>query len=252
MSNLHIWSWCWQKGISFANHLQYVAPKGKHVVMTITNHKRAVEEGSTLLEEINNEVDDNSKNPFVIIGDPTPEDLKSFWFKPRCMYCGDFFQLWPPRKNLQENLQNHLEGLKHTKFVEASNKEKSGSFAYDVGDHLLIRVVRGTNQTFICGSGMELPDKGIWLISVSKVRPLILQFHFKFFVGVIGDYIVSMPVRHIVFKVCCMILVQVLDGVPSLILLAMSNIQEASSTLVVYLGTMNAQGCPLWVNPSQA
>jgi hypothetical protein len=49
MSNLHIRSWCRQKGVCFADHLQSVAPKGKHVVMTTADHKRAVEEGVTHL-----------------------------------------------------------------------------------------------------------------------------------------------------------------------------------------------------------
>jgi hypothetical protein len=72
--------------------------------------------------------------PFVVVGDPKAEHLKSFWYKERCKLCGDLFQLCPPKKNLEGNLKNHLQGLKHCKVVEdAASGARSGSLALSTG-----------------------------------------------------------------------------------------------------------------------
>jgi hypothetical protein len=60
--------------------------------------------------------------------------LKSFWYKVWCKLCGDLFQLCPPKKNLEGNLKNHLQGLKHCKVVEdAASGARSGTLALSTG-----------------------------------------------------------------------------------------------------------------------
>jgi hypothetical protein len=56
--------------------------------------------------------------PFVLVDDSKIEQLKLFWYKTHYKICRDLFQLCPPKKNLQDNLDNHLQGLKHCKIME--------------------------------------------------------------------------------------------------------------------------------------
>jgi hypothetical protein len=66
----------------------------------------------------------------VLVGDPSAEQLKSFWYKVRCKVCGDLFMLCLPRKNLSSNLESHIQGLKHTKALEdAARSGRSTSSA---------------------------------------------------------------------------------------------------------------------------
>jgi hypothetical protein len=83
----HIKKWHARKGVDFLNHPQSVAAKGKPVILTATDHKRLVSEGLETLKTINDSIDNK---PFVLVGDP---EVKSFWFKVRCIFYGDFFSL---------------------------------------------------------------------------------------------------------------------------------------------------------------
>lgn len=66
----------------------------------------------------------------MLVGDPEAEHLKSSWYKVRCKLCGDLFQLCTPKKNIEGNLKNHLQGLKHCKVVEdAASNARSGTSA---------------------------------------------------------------------------------------------------------------------------
>jgi hypothetical protein len=96
-----------------------------------------VKEGTEILGEVNNKAYEvNGQKPFYIIGDLNYESFKfkSYWFKVCCRLCGDFFQLCPPKKNLQANLLNHLEGLKHLKLVaDCSTLTRSSSSTLSAG-----------------------------------------------------------------------------------------------------------------------
>lgn len=128
-SSLHIRSWCRRKGVECLNHPQSQAPKGKTIILTAADHKRLVEDGLRVLEEVNNSVD-GGLGPFVVIGDEDATRLKSFWYKVRCKVDGEIFQLCPARKNLKANLENHIHGLKHSKAVqELSAGERTSSNA---------------------------------------------------------------------------------------------------------------------------
>jgi hypothetical protein len=63
------------------------------------------------VEDINDTADTvDGKKPFYIVEDLDSDGFKyrSYWFKVRCRFCGDFFQLYPTKKNLLVNLQNYL------------------------------------------------------------------------------------------------------------------------------------------------
>ena len=64
--------------------------KGKCVIMTISDDKRLIIEGIKMLEAVNSTVEGNMK-PFMLIGDPDSEYLKSVWYKVKCLFCNDFF-----------------------------------------------------------------------------------------------------------------------------------------------------------------
>jgi hypothetical protein len=69
-TNAHIKSYCLRKGISWFNHPQSVAARGKHVMMTNSDHERAIEEGTEIVEEVNAIADEvNGHKPFVVVGD---------------------------------------------------------------------------------------------------------------------------------------------------------------------------------------
>ena len=94
----HIKKWCTRKGVDFLNHLQSMVAKGKPVILTIADHKKLVSGGLETLKIVNNSIDNK---PFVLVGDP---EVKSFWFKVRCIFYGNFLSLCPPKKNLEANL----------------------------------------------------------------------------------------------------------------------------------------------------
>jgi hypothetical protein len=48
------------------------------------------------------------KKPFVVIGDLGSKDLKTFWFKVKCTYCGEYYQLCPPVKKFGGQSQEPL------------------------------------------------------------------------------------------------------------------------------------------------
>jgi ribosomal protein S27E len=132
MSNGHIHSWCRRKGVDFCNHPQSVAPKGKTVILTAADHKGLIDEGVKVVDGVNQSVFSDPL-PFVVVGDPNCVEVKSFWFKVKCTYCGDFFQLCPPKRNLEANLSNHLCGTKHEKALEDAHNAKNTRPALTTG-----------------------------------------------------------------------------------------------------------------------
>jgi hypothetical protein len=91
--------------------------KDKTLIMIAKDHKRAVEDGLEFLDMVNKDICAEG-GPFVAIGDPEGDSIKSFWHKVRCKVCSDLFQLCPPKKNLAANLTNHVMGIKHVTKVE--------------------------------------------------------------------------------------------------------------------------------------
>ena len=76
--------------MQFEDHTQSVASRGKHAVLTTLDHRHAVTEGLGILKIVNDFVSVDG-GPFVLVGDPAIEELKSFWYKVRCKLCGDLF-----------------------------------------------------------------------------------------------------------------------------------------------------------------
>ena len=133
-TNIHLNAWCRQKGLRWKDHPQSLSTESKPVKMTFADHRRAVEEGFSIVESVN-ALAGAEDNTFVVLGDPTTLELKSFWYKVRCKLCGDLMQLCPPWKNLQANLEMHLNGFKDTKGVEDaranSNRAVTGPTSSD-------------------------------------------------------------------------------------------------------------------------
>ena len=125
MSVGHIKNWCFKKGIDFYNHPYFVVAKEKTIILTNEDHKRLVREGIDIFMAVNN----STKNkPFVLVGDPTQDDVKSFWFKVQCTYGGDFLSVYLLKENLKANMMSLIGGTKHTKAI-ADALQRSGSLA---------------------------------------------------------------------------------------------------------------------------
>jgi hypothetical protein len=52
MSNAHICNWCRRKGIPWTEHPQSSVQKGKTLILTAEDHKRAVEDGLAILDMV--------------------------------------------------------------------------------------------------------------------------------------------------------------------------------------------------------
>jgi hypothetical protein len=68
MSNAHIRNWCRRKGIPWIEHPQSSVQKGKTLILTAEDHKRAVEDGLMILDMVNRDICAEG-GPFVAIGD---------------------------------------------------------------------------------------------------------------------------------------------------------------------------------------
>jgi hypothetical protein len=127
-----------------------VAPKRKPLKPSSVNHECLVQEGTQIVEDINDTADTvDGKKPFYIVEDLDSDGFKyrSYWFKVRCRFCGDFFQLCPLKKNLFANLQNHLQGLKHSKIV-ADSLEASKSTSTCLSTGRRRRPVKSNNSVY--------------------------------------------------------------------------------------------------------
>lgn len=80
-------------------------------------YRPLVLEGVEILNSVNYDLDLTRKTFEPIGGDPKCTDLKSFWWKTKCVYCSDVFNLCPPKNNLEANLKNHAQGTMHAKKV---------------------------------------------------------------------------------------------------------------------------------------
>lgn len=138
-TNFHIRSLCRRLGVPYTNYLQFEAPKRKSVVLTNADHKQLIKEGSDVMDEVNGMAEEvYGHKPFFIVGDRTSTGFKFclYHFKVCCCLCGDFFQLCPPKKNLEANLINHIQGYKHKKAIsDSSTFRKSASSAISTRWH---------------------------------------------------------------------------------------------------------------------
>jgi hypothetical protein len=110
-TNAHIRSLCRHQGLPYSDHPQFVAPKGKPLILSSADHKRLAQERTQIVEDVNDTVDIiDGKETYYIVGDLDSNGFMYhfYWFKVRCRFCGDFFQLYPTKKNLLVNLQNYL------------------------------------------------------------------------------------------------------------------------------------------------
>ena len=91
MSNQHIRSWCLRKWLDCYNHLQSIAKGKKFVILTLENHKQLVREAINILNGVNDSIDPNKHTFEVIGGSVDTTELKSFWWKSKCVACEDIF-----------------------------------------------------------------------------------------------------------------------------------------------------------------
>lgn len=125
MSNLHIRKWCLRKGVDWCNHPQSIAKGRKTVILTAEDHRQLVLEGVDILNALNASVDPEKQTFQVIGGDPHTTQMKSFWWKAKCVVCNEVYSLCPPKKNLEANLRNHAEGTRHAqKVLEAATSRR--------------------------------------------------------------------------------------------------------------------------------
>jgi hypothetical protein len=75
--------------------------------------ERAIIKGIGIIEFVNAPFVEDEK-PFVLVGDLKSSELKSFWYKVRCTFCNNFFQLCPPKKNMEGHLKNQSHGKDQT------------------------------------------------------------------------------------------------------------------------------------------
>jgi hypothetical protein len=92
MSAIHIRNWYWRKGVWFKDHSYSQAAKGKTVVLIPADHKHLVLEGIEILDALNEDIG-GVKKTLDVIGDLNSEEVRSFWFRVKCNFCGDYFML---------------------------------------------------------------------------------------------------------------------------------------------------------------
>lgn len=121
VSTSHIRHYCAAKSVSFENHPQFASKNGRHVTVTPEDHKQLVAQGVQIVDNVNDILPLGQKK-FVVFGNLTAKNTRCYWFKVKCPYCNELMVLCPPRKTLEVNLKNHLDGFKHQKAVEVADQ----------------------------------------------------------------------------------------------------------------------------------
>lgn len=117
-SNAHIRAWCRRNGVPWENHPQSAAKPRQTIILTVEDHRKLVREGIDIVDAVNDSVD-SDKKPFKWVGgDVESPHVRSLWYRVQCSFCNEFFQLCPPKKNLEASLLGHLHGTKHAAQVE--------------------------------------------------------------------------------------------------------------------------------------
>ena len=96
---------------------QLQAGKNKTMVLIPTDHKRLMLERIEVLDALNEDIG-GEKKTFDVIRDLNSKEVQSFQFRMECNFYRDYFMLYPPKKNLEVNLRNHANGLKHSKILD--------------------------------------------------------------------------------------------------------------------------------------
>jgi hypothetical protein len=91
------------------------------VILTPTDHKHLVRLGMEIVDVVNTSCEEH------VIGDLYSDELHSFWFRMNYNFCSDYFMLYPPKKNLEANLLNRINSLKHTKAMDDQWEKTKGS-----------------------------------------------------------------------------------------------------------------------------
>ena len=100
----------------------------------------------------------SKKKTFVVIGDVESLEVCSKWFRIKCLYCGEYFQLCLLKKNLESNLQNHVNELKYSKAVD---------------DHC----IKGAGNAFLIGHPIDLVSLAILPTEANRVFMLGSLLH---------------------------------------------------------------------------
>ena len=169
-TNFHIRSLCRRLGVPYTNYLQFEAPKRKSVVLTNADHKQLIKEGSDVMDEVNGMAEEvYGHKPFFIVGDHTSNGFKfCSYFKVHCRLYRDFFQLCLPKKNLEANLINHIQGYKHEKAVlDSSTSRKSATSVISMGQRGQPNRSGAACRILICTSGSSEP--GLMVNKVSTI-----------------------------------------------------------------------------------
>ena len=119
-------NWRRWKGVPFDSIPQSQSTMQWPITITFTDHWQLVKDGVAVLDAFNATCP-KDKEPFQLVGDADALELRCFWYKVRSLFYCDFFQIWPPKKNLETNLRNHVEGTKHAGCVHCEEKKKSKS-----------------------------------------------------------------------------------------------------------------------------
>lgn len=124
MSIQYIQIWCSKKVLDWCNHPQSIAKRKKTIILE--DHRRLVQEGIQILNDINEDLNPERETFELLGGDPLTSQLKSFWWKTKCITCNDMYTLYPPKKNLEANLRNYIGGSRHIqKVLESTAAAKS-------------------------------------------------------------------------------------------------------------------------------
>ena len=83
-------------------------------------------EGTKIVDALNFDIG-GGKKTFDVFGDLNFDEIRSFWFRVKCNFSANFFMLCPPKKNLEVNLKNHINGLKHSKAIDEHLNKGGGS-----------------------------------------------------------------------------------------------------------------------------
>ena len=118
-------------------------------------HQKLIDEGLSIMEEVNDIVGD-ARRPFSVLGSFRDSSPKSFWMKVQCFYCRDLLSLCPPKKNLESNLRHHLASAKHVQALQNSNTTSN----------LRPAILTGQKGQPFASSGVSVysnqPDLGRW------------------------------------------------------------------------------------------
>lgn len=155
ISIAHVRNFCAAKNVNFDDHPQSEAKNGRSLTLTPHDHKRMINEGVQIVEDVNSSLPDDHKK-FTILGNLTADDTRCYWFKVKCPYCREMMVLCPPKKTLEVNLRSHIAGPKHLRQFRMLNRLlASQQGQVDRGGHLGQAPRARTPIRLTCTVGLE-------------------------------------------------------------------------------------------------